>query len=274
MQFVIFRGDSTSLRRRDCKKGLSFNNIYSEEQGMAQCWDNSPPTIVAQVQIPASTPYVGWSSLLLVLSLVPRGFSPGSPVRPLSLKPTLPTDTFKRVHKNSRVLRNKLLFTKFFFFFFLYFDVSHCIFTQLFFPRVFIVLKKFVSFQFTLITAFEQKLSVVPKPTKKPFKGGPSSKITNTSCDTIRLKLTSSCWKNRWKRIFRSQADILRFEVNCGTSSCSDMIVERKYVWASQASYFSYENIWTHNWPALWWPTIIKSFLCINVRSQCHFLSE
>ena len=118
MQFVIFRGDSTSLRRRDCKKGLSFNNIYSEEQGMAQCWDNSPPTIVAQVQIPASTPYVGWSSLLLVLSLVPRGFSPGSPVRPLSLKPTLPTDTFKRVHKNSRVLRNKLLFTKFFFFFF------------------------------------------------------------------------------------------------------------------------------------------------------------
>ena len=30
------------------------------EQGMAQWWEHSPPTNVARVQIPASTPYVGW----------------------------------------------------------------------------------------------------------------------------------------------------------------------------------------------------------------------
>ena len=32
----------------------------SGEQGMAQCWERSPPTSVAQVQIPPSTPYLGW----------------------------------------------------------------------------------------------------------------------------------------------------------------------------------------------------------------------
>ena len=32
----------------------------SGEQGMAQCWERSPPTSVARVQIPASTPYLGW----------------------------------------------------------------------------------------------------------------------------------------------------------------------------------------------------------------------
>ena len=32
----------------------------SGEQGMARCWERSPPTSVAQVQIPASTPYLGW----------------------------------------------------------------------------------------------------------------------------------------------------------------------------------------------------------------------
>ena len=30
------------------------------EQGMAQWWERSPPTNVARLQIPASTPYVGW----------------------------------------------------------------------------------------------------------------------------------------------------------------------------------------------------------------------
>ena len=32
----------------------------SREQGMARWWERSPPTNVARVQIPASTPYVGW----------------------------------------------------------------------------------------------------------------------------------------------------------------------------------------------------------------------
>ena len=35
----------------------------SGEQGMAQCWERSPPTSVARVQIPASTPYLGWPLL-------------------------------------------------------------------------------------------------------------------------------------------------------------------------------------------------------------------
>ena len=29
-------------------------------QGMAQCWEQSPPTNVARVQFPTSTPYMGW----------------------------------------------------------------------------------------------------------------------------------------------------------------------------------------------------------------------
>ena len=86
---------------------------------VAQWWEHSPPSNVARVQIPASTPYVVWAPgllsgahhpLLLVLSFAPRGFSPGSPVFPSPQKPTLPnsiqfdlerTDTFKRVHMNS-----------------------------------------------------------------------------------------------------------------------------------------------------------------------------
>ena len=52
---------------------------------------------------PGSNPGVGvicGLSLLLVLSLAPRGFSPGAPVFPSHQKPAL-TDTFKRVHVNS-----------------------------------------------------------------------------------------------------------------------------------------------------------------------------
>ena len=32
----------------------------SGEQGVAQCWERSPPASAARVQIPASTPYFGW----------------------------------------------------------------------------------------------------------------------------------------------------------------------------------------------------------------------
>ena len=32
---------------------------------MAQWWESSPPSNVARVQIPASTPYVGWGSRVL-----------------------------------------------------------------------------------------------------------------------------------------------------------------------------------------------------------------
>ena len=102
---------------------LVFNEATRESVG-GQGWGSGestrlPPSNVARVQIPASTPYVGLAPgllsgahhpLLLVLSLVPRGFSPGSPVFPSPQKPTLPnsiqfdlkrTDKFKRVHMNS-----------------------------------------------------------------------------------------------------------------------------------------------------------------------------
>ena len=51
------------------------------EQGMAQWWQRLPPTNVAQVQIPASTPYVGWvcswfSPLLQKVFLWVLQFSP------------------------------------------------------------------------------------------------------------------------------------------------------------------------------------------------------
>ena len=49
---------------------------------MTQWWERSPPTNVAQVQIPASTPTICGLSLLLVLSFAPSGFSPGTPVFP------------------------------------------------------------------------------------------------------------------------------------------------------------------------------------------------
>ena len=51
------------------------------EQGMAQWWEHLPPTNVAQVQIPASTPYAGWvccwfTSLLWEVFLRVLQFSP------------------------------------------------------------------------------------------------------------------------------------------------------------------------------------------------------
>ena len=53
----------------------------AREQGMAQSWERSPPTSVARVQIPASTPYVGWvccwfSPLLQEVFLQVLRFSP------------------------------------------------------------------------------------------------------------------------------------------------------------------------------------------------------
>ena len=66
-----------------------------------------PPTNLALVQILRVDAICGLS-LLLILSLAPRGFSPGTPVFPSP--PTLPKnfqhpEMFQQVHKNSRVLR-------------------------------------------------------------------------------------------------------------------------------------------------------------------------
>ena len=73
--------------------------------------------------------------------------------------------------------------------------------TQLFrFPGVFKALKKFVSFSLPW-----------PRSSRgsRLFQGPPKSHSWSKTAppkwrtfDTIRLKLTSSCWKNRWTRIF------------------------------------------------------------------------
>ena len=63
-----------------------------------------PPTYVACVQIPASTPC--GLSLLLVLFFATRGFSLGTPVFPSPQKPTLPTSNSI---SNARTRFNELL---------------------------------------------------------------------------------------------------------------------------------------------------------------------
>ena len=62
---------------------------------VAQWWERLPPINVVRVQIPVSTPLCGLS-LLLVLSLAPRGFSPGTPVFPSPQKPTFPNSNSTR----------------------------------------------------------------------------------------------------------------------------------------------------------------------------------
>ena len=51
---------------------------------------------MARVQIPASTPYTCGLSLLLVLSIAPRGFSQGTPVFACPQKPTFPNSNSTR----------------------------------------------------------------------------------------------------------------------------------------------------------------------------------
>ena len=59
-------------------------------------WESKVPgtvgTNVARAQVLPLTTYMGLS-LLLVLSLAPRGFSPGTPVYPFSQTPTFPRDS-------------------------------------------------------------------------------------------------------------------------------------------------------------------------------------
>ena len=70
---------------------------------VARWWEHSPPTNVAQVQILASTPYVGWVCCWFS-SNVPRGFSLGTPVFPPPQKPTFPnSNSTKNQTKNHYV---------------------------------------------------------------------------------------------------------------------------------------------------------------------------
>ena len=70
--------------------GKSLGRIF----GINTCSQNSF-YFLGRVQIPASTPLCGLS-LLLVLSLAPRGFSPGTPVFPFPQKPTFPDSNSTR----------------------------------------------------------------------------------------------------------------------------------------------------------------------------------
>ena len=76
---------SISLNNFESSSSWSLFNC-SGEQGIAQWWERLPPTNVARVQVPASTPYVGW----VCCGSLPcsRGFSPGTPVFPSPQKPT------------------------------------------------------------------------------------------------------------------------------------------------------------------------------------------
>ena len=71
---------------------------------VTQWWEHSPPTNRARVQIPASKPLLCGLSLLLVLSLAPRGFSPGTPVFPSPEKPTFPNSNSTRIQVDEEPL--------------------------------------------------------------------------------------------------------------------------------------------------------------------------
>ena len=62
---------------------------------VAQWWEHSPPTDVAWGSNPGIDTICGLS-LLLVLSLAARGFSPGTPVFPCPQKPTFPNSNSTR----------------------------------------------------------------------------------------------------------------------------------------------------------------------------------
>ena len=69
---------------------------------VAQWWEHSPPTNVAGVQTPVLACGL---SLLLVLSLAARGFSPGTPVFPSHQKPTFPNSNSTRNQVDEEPLR-------------------------------------------------------------------------------------------------------------------------------------------------------------------------
>ena len=68
--------------RRANERSRSLFTVQIEGARVAQWWVRPPPTNVARVQVPVSTPYVSWVCCHLVLSLATRGFSPGIPVYP------------------------------------------------------------------------------------------------------------------------------------------------------------------------------------------------
>ena len=91
-------GKTTSSRQRFCfalYSPLSAVHITSDWGArVAQWWEHSPPTNVARVQIPASTPYVGW--VCCWFSPFLREVFPGTPVFPSPQKPTFPNSNSTR----------------------------------------------------------------------------------------------------------------------------------------------------------------------------------
>ena len=78
---------------------LTHHLITPREARAAHWWEHSPPTIMAWVEILASTPLCGLS-LLLVLSFAPRGFSLGTSVFPSPQKLTFPNSNSTRNQVN------------------------------------------------------------------------------------------------------------------------------------------------------------------------------
>ena len=82
---MLIRGarDGAVVKSLACGQNLQANQMESSIEASLSIY-------VARIQTPVSTPYVGFRRrvLLLVLSLAPRGFSPGSPIFPSPKKPT------------------------------------------------------------------------------------------------------------------------------------------------------------------------------------------
>ena len=101
---------------------FSFSSLTQQRARVAQWWEHSPPTNVARVQIPASTPYVGWvccwfSPLLREVFLRVLRCSLSSKTKTFKLQFNLErTDTFKRVFLSASWVKKQV--TIFFIFFF------------------------------------------------------------------------------------------------------------------------------------------------------------
>ena len=78
-----------------CIIGISYfslvTSIIIRGEGIMQCLEHLPPTNVARIQFPASTPYASQLSLLLVPILCSKSFSPGTPF----FSPSTKTNTSK-----------------------------------------------------------------------------------------------------------------------------------------------------------------------------------
>ena len=95
---VLFSSPSSSQPSSKLSESFlaGYYHHHHHERGarVAQWWEQSPPTSVVWVQIPASC--LSGLSFSSFGSFAPRGFSPGTPVVSSLLKPTFPNSNSTR----------------------------------------------------------------------------------------------------------------------------------------------------------------------------------